>query len=406
MIVLYIFKTVCLVSSSEMKKITSILLLLLFVSFSACHKDDEPRYDGPVEKTILVYLAANSTLASYALDDIQEMIAGMAGIDDDRYKLVILQATGGNPQLFQLAKDRKGQVYKEIINEYDKQNSVDTGFMTTVFADAFSACPAESYALVLWSHADGWLEEIPSTRYAATDGGNVMNIFELKKVLDTAPHFEYIYFESCFMSSVEVLYELRGYADYFVACPAETPGPGAPYHLILEDMYAKENAPEKLAKTYFAHYLGQYTGQRPTNSAWTSGAALAVVKSSALEELTAATAAILGQYGYQPIDRSGLLCYDVGTCNKLYYDMDEVIKRLTGGNAGYPAWRAAFDKAVVFYNTTDILYSVHVSYPGLFPMKGTQGLSFYLPRDGQEALLSSYRKYQWYTAGGWNAAGW
>ena len=40
------------------------------------------------------------------------------------------------------------------------------------------------------------------------------------------------------MQSVEVVYQLRNRADYFIGSPTEIPGPGAPYEVVVPALFA------------------------------------------------------------------------------------------------------------------------------------------------------------------------
>ena len=117
--------------------------------------------------------------------------------------------------------------------------------MKEVMHRAFYEYPADSYGLVYWSHADGWIPyPVPSasTRWIGQDTGegqdNRMNISDFVDVLDDGmPHFDFIMFDACFMMSVEVAYEVRNYTDYYIGSPTENPGPGAPYDKVVPYMF-------------------------------------------------------------------------------------------------------------------------------------------------------------------------
>ncbi len=382
------------------------LFIALCIVFCGCSDDDNSVTTKATERTVLVYLAADNDLARFALLDVQEMIAGMEAVDDTRYNLLVYMDTGTDPQLFRLGKNSKGEVERQVIRNYSAQNSLDTRVMKDIFSDAFTAYPAGNYGLVLWSHADGWLKSpSSSTRYFGQDGIHSMDISELKKALQSAPHFEYIYFEACFMMGVEVVYELRDCADYFLGSPTETPGPGAPYDLILPAMLAGSSSVTTLADIYYKDYLARYNGGIGlTNDNWTAGASIAVVRSSALDELATATRRLLPLYlsEGEEASRTGIMCYD-NRSSRYHYDMDGLMRSLTQENEDYRQWRASFDKAVIYYHTTEQNYS---KYARMFSMKDSQGLSMYIPRSSQTNLLPYYQTYAWYTDGGWQAAGW
>ena len=58
-----------------MKKIVSLYLMILGVAtgiMSCCH-DDDPEEDPIAECTVLIYMAAENDLSSFAINDLEEM---------------------------------------------------------------------------------------------------------------------------------------------------------------------------------------------------------------------------------------------------------------------------------------------------------------------------------------------
>ena len=156
-----------------------------------------------------------------------------------------------------------------------------------VFADVFSNPDflAEGYGLIYWSHADGWIPYgQASTRWVGQDkgdGDHRMNISELVSVLEGAPHLDFLMFDACFMASVEVAYELRGFTDYYIGSPTENPGPGAPYERLVPLMAADQAAVE-MSKAYFAAYEEIYNGGIGiSNNNWTGGTSICVMRTDA-----------------------------------------------------------------------------------------------------------------------------
>lgn len=146
-----------------------------------------------------------------------------------------------------------------------------------------------------------------------------MNIEDLKLVLQNAPHFDFIMFDACFMQSVEVAYELRDCCDYYIGFPAENPGPGAAYDRMFPFIFQKGAAVEMAIGT-FAAYDEIYTGKIGSNSNWTMGTAIDVLKSSELENLAAATAnALSGVTADREVLRSSVFDYDQRKVGSSYY---------------------------------------------------------------------------------------
>lgn len=419
--------------TGKLKKLILAVLTVITVTtvLVACNHNDEP---DPVQeedlRTVLVYIAADNTLTSFAADDIAEMVSGFAAVDADKNNLLVYVDTqSAKPFLYQITKDSKGAVVKKVLYEYEEQNSVYPTVMAEVYNRVFSAFPAKSYGLVLWSHGDGWLPSPSnisaskaSTRWFGQDGTSYMDISSLNTALNSAPHFDFILFDACFMQSVEVAYELKDRADYFIGAPNEIPGPGAYYTELVPAMFSQANdLASTVAHGYYDYYAAKYTGQLGSNENWTMGVTVSVLKSSEVQALAAATAAILPKYitNGSAINVSSIYSYDPRS-TYYYYDLKGLVQSLTSSDDQtlFSAWSDAFELAVPLHLTTDKTYSALKDYNigGMVSMLGSSGLSSYVPRSGTysydrylysyASLNTFYHSYAWYSAAGWSNTGW
>ncbi|WP_071144965.1 clostripain-related cysteine peptidase [Bacteroides ihuae] len=406
-----------------MKKILKLTYILCCTSLfllTACHDDPDPVKKS---RTVLAYIAADNSLSDYATLDIDEMLEGYAAVEADSSNLLVYVDDDSTPRLIQITKDASGAVVEKTIYNYKEQNSLDASVMSEVFERVFDNFPADSYGLVLWSHGDGWIPAnpaAPSTRWFGQDAGTYMNISALKTVLETAPHFDFILFDACFMQSVEVVYELRNCADYFISSPTEIPGPGAYYVDVVPAMFQQKDVALAVANGYFNQYSNLFDKDLPEgyvlpstwkiDDPWLVGVSVSIIKSDKLEALAAATKNVLSQYitsGGITIPTSGILCYDPYRDN-YYYDMNGLMKSLSLDAAAYASWKAAFDASVIWAETTDQNYCTYSSGIGkMTSMAGFSGLSIYIPRGTFTSSLNKfYRTYEWYTDGGWSDTGW
>lgn len=405
--------------TGKLKKLILAVLTVITVTtvLVACNHNDEP---DPVQeedlRTVLVYIAADNSLTSFAADDIAEMVSGFAAVDADKNNLLVYVDTQSEkPFLYQITKDSKGAVVKKVLHEYQQQNSVYPTVMAEVYNRVFSAFPAKSYGLVLWSHGDGWLPSPAnisaskaSTRWFGQDGTSYMDISSLNTALNSAPHFDFILFDACFMQSVEVAYELKDRADYFIGAPNEIPGPGAYYTELVPAMFSQVNdLAATVAHGYYDYYAAKYTGQLGSNANWTMGVTVSVLKSSEVQALAAATAAILPKYitNGSAINVSSIYSYDPRS-TYYYYDLKGLVQSLTSSDDQtlFSAWSDAFELAVPLHLTTDKTYSSFVY--GMISMAGSSGLSAYIPRSSYVSLNTFYHSYAWYSAAGWSNTGW
>ncbi len=363
-------------------------------------------------RTILAYVVADNSLASFAKDDLSEMLEGMQYVDCEINNLLVYFDGTSNPSLFRFAKNDKGEVLKETIEEYDEQNSTSPSVMSNVVKQVFDNFPAESYGLIYWSHGEGW-KPMPesSTRWIGQDkGGNstdYMNIDELKKSLTYVPHLDFLFFDACFMMSVEVAYELYTETDYIIASPNEIPGPGAPYDVIIPEMFKKGDVAIEVAKSYYNVYNKLYNnGIGNSDYNWTAGTSIGVLKTCNFEAFAEKTNKVLENINFVDIKslKSNVLDYDKRSQSSSsrigYYDMAQLIRTLCNDNS-YAAWKTAFDDVMVYYQTTPNNYSV---YTGMFSMDGANGLSHYLPTE-KISLDKAYFTTKWFPIVGhslWN----
>lgn len=377
---------------------------------TACKDDPEP----PVVRmrTLLVYIVADDNgLSNFATEDINEMKEGFAEVNTELYNLLVYLDNGSSTQLIQLTKDGNGEVIKKVIKNYGPQNSLDVTFMKGVFSEVFNNFPAESYAIDFWSHGEGWLPTT-TTRWWGQDGGSgtKMEIKELHEALRSAPHFDFILFDSCFMQAIEVVYQLRDCADFFIGSPTEIPGPGAPYKEVIQACFSPKKG-EELAKyvalNYYQPYEQIYNDQIPTtNKKWTGGVSVGVLRSNQLTAFAEETRKVLTTFLFNqtPITTNDLLYYGRGGRYYYYYDFNSFIKKITTGHEeAYAQWKSAFDQTIIQFDTTAKNYSGSERiYPyGLFPMTGTCGLSTYIPQGLNLSFDSYYQTLDWYAVSGW-----
>lgn len=397
--------------------------IFLSVLLAGCEKNDDPAPPTPLvgSRTVLVYIVAdkngldeNYNNQNFATQDVEEMMEGMKSVDASLYNLLVYLDNNTTPVLFRINRGANGAVNKEIIKEYDEQVSTDTSVMTEVLKRAFNDYPADSYGLVYWSHCDGWIPyplETPNTRWVGQDrgdgGDNRMNISGLLSVLDSAPHLDFIMFDACFMMSIEVAYELRKHADYYIGSPTENPGPGAPYDRIVPLMF-RQDAAVAMTSEYFNAYFELYNGGvGMTNANWTGGTSIAALKTAGLENLASVTKQVLqNSTGISEL-RSGTFDYDKRSSSHVgYYDMADMMRLLTDG-ASYSAWKQAFDGVVGFWNTTPLNYS---QFAGMFSMEGANGVTHYIPSASNSyndrAARAAYRTTSWYIDTGLSRLDW
>ena len=248
-----------------------ILLLGIVILFSGCANEDEPE-QGPVNRTVLIYMLSNNNLGStYRFDtqNINDMlqVAASGGLNGGNL-IIYRDGYDTNPQLIQIRKNESGSAEKAIIKEYPDRNSATTEVMRSVIDETKELFPAKEYGLILWSHSTGWapgnssLALSPARRYElptrsfGQDGKNYMEIDELAEAIPDK-QFHFILTDVCFMGGIECAYQLRNKTDYYIGSAAEVLGAGMPYSLTIPKLFDYHLDLKDVCNTIYTYHNAQ-----------------------------------------------------------------------------------------------------------------------------------------------------
>ncbi|MGM9802621.1 MAG: clostripain-related cysteine peptidase [Muribaculaceae bacterium] len=221
---------------------SALLLMAIFIGLWSC--SDEPKQQSQTaQRTVLVYILANNSLNGYDLEDIEEMKTALNAIGSTKCRLVIYQVNkdSSTPRLYELKRSGKDAIEEVTLKTYDSTpgQSVTTKRMSQVLNDVKQMAPAADYAMVLWSHSNGWAltksgemaEDVVQTGFG-DDNGATMPIDSLSQAIPDGM-MSFIWADACYLGAIEVAYELRNDTRYFVGSPTETMSQGMPYDLNL-----------------------------------------------------------------------------------------------------------------------------------------------------------------------------
>lgn len=371
-----------------------IYIILVHSLLCSCRKD-EPILTTNASRTILVYMVAGNSLGTgnYDTADINEMIAASAADSFNNGRLIIYHAPYGNkPYLMEV---KNGQI--EILREYNQSlPSVTQERMQQVIDDTKRLAPANDYGLILWSHANGWLQNGIAEKFKSNnikhlkhdsshllsfgeDKGKSMNITTLNEVIKDE-EFSFIYFDCCYMASIEVIYELRHATPYIIASAPEVPANGMPYEYNLPLLFKEIPDLKGACINTFDYYNCAKGSQR--------SCAISLLETKHIEELAKATAAI---YEQQPTLPEGFTPqkYTLDS-NCYYFDFGQYIEALS---SSYPTllnnWHKAFNKVVTYKVATPYMWDkLKIEYHS--------GLSTYILDSPEYSAIKNYNQLQWW----------
>ena len=372
------------------------IILAIMVLLAACNKTETVYPEG--DRTVLLYLAGDNDLEDDGYDNINSLLKGMKGVAG---RVVIYFDPAGSAPCLMTIKGSDSPVL-DTVAFYEEEDSADPAVLQRVIGEMKLRYPSDSYGLILWSHGTGWFPEgysspgtissrradapyIPTKYFGRDDipgdgtGRSYMEIADLAAVL--TGHFDFIMFDACFMASVEVLYELRDKADYFVASPAEIISDGFPYEAAAPYFWGGEEDLKQVCREYYNYYANH-----PIGGSWQSGT-LSLVKASELGALAQAARQAVGSVGESGVGnvwRYPLLA----TMPNVFYDLGDYVN-VMGNEDGKAAFEEQLARTVVYKVATPKMFGEEV------PSDRYSGLSCYIPQSRWQDMNDFYSTLEW-----------
>ncbi len=376
-------------------------LCLFSVLLPSCVQTEEEVVGA--SRTVLVYIAADNNLSGEVEARCEALCQGRTAWQGQGGELLLFADTPSGASLMRVLQDGS----RETVADYGEVNSASPDIFSEVLSAAFAAYPsADGYGLVYFSHASGWLPEgalSATTRSIGNDNGSETELDDFASAIPDG-QLDFIVFETCLTSGVEVAYALRNKADYMLASAAEMLSPGfVPVYpdavrYLMDAGLTPVEAIETLGRLYMAHVETKEGAYR--------SATLAVTDLSRMEALAACYAAVQPEAlytadeldGMQRFDRPGK--YGDSPAVARYFDLEEAAT-LTADEAAYAALQDELQRTVTWKDATERFMvdtgDDYTRYNG-FDITRHCGLTVYQPREELTQLNEAYRQTEWYRA--------
>lgn len=357
-----------------------------------------------VERTIFMYYPWSSNLLPYFrtnLSDMETAIRTYAAADE---RIIAFISTGPTEaQMIEVSRDGNPD-HRLTLKEYQSPEFTTVSGLTGILRDMKDFSPSRQYSMIIGSHGMGWL---PVSAAAASRSGRRFtyhwesvsapltrffggltpayqtDIHTLAESLsNNSLKLEYLLFDDCYMSSLEVAYELRHVTAHLVACPTEIMIYGMPYALMGKYLLAEQPDYQAICQAFYEFYS---TYKYPYGT-------LAVTDCSQLDALAALMKEINASHSFSPSLSDGLQRMD-GYTPVIFYDYADYVKSLCGTDRGlYSQFTELMTKAVPYKTHTEQFYSEITS--GTFPIRTYSGITTSEP--SQNPITESYQQTLWY----------
>ena len=399
------------------------ILFLLLMTLVSCNDPvslkvmpDVVEKGETARRTLVVYMMAENSLNNYASLDVDEIMEAVPSIPRD-CRLFVYVDDNKFPMITQYFRMTNGEVGNSNFLPFTTDVcSSDTAALGAVLDFILKDYPTESLDLVMWSHGDGWLRgplnAAPQRSIGIDNGKNTysnsvirtIEIEELAALLERLPtRVDRLMFDACFMQCVESCYALRDAAEWIIASPAEIPGDGALYSTLVPCFF-NSDGPEEIMDSYIRAYENK-----------TVGAVLSAVDAQGMQNLADVTYSYVVKYfnsdkrreytdvfSYLPGGK-----YNGSPAYPSFFDMNAVMNKYLTADE-YSHWRGALDGAVTYVASSEKWYSAVCRQVIGYGTTVCGGISMYMPQhySRNEKFNSDFRTTEWYSAAGWQAAGW
>ena len=423
------------------------IILCGVILMAGCKKDNDEPVKKDTQRTVVVYISGDNNLSGAAASDINEMKEGAAGIPSDGRLVLFVDRNRGNdkPFIAEIKNDKNHPVdtlYKYSTDFY----ASDPNLFSEVLERVAGLCPAKEYGLVLWGHGSGWLVEkdtIAQHRAYGIDetgsgsGGKWMNITQMASALkdlqtkNVMPKLSYIFADCCNMMCVEAAYELKDVTEYMIGSPAEIPGYGAPYKLMVQQLFKSgSNLYRGIIDTYYDYYADFDNLNYAEQTSWPYmkdgySVPLSVIDTKYIGALANMTHDMLerAQGGYPQYPKSpdllGIAFYCYNTFSywpvDVMYDMRAIMERLLSA-ADFTTWDSTYQQAVPYYRMSmKWMTEFQEQYRAFdtFDKNLKYGcVSMFTPREGQGysygalPLNQTVQNFAWSRVMDWKRFGW
>lgn len=351
-------------------KIQRLVFWVLFLSVAgiiSCDKG-ETVPTAVNERTLFMYMPWSTNLTDYFYNNIADMEKAISqeGLDGERV-LVFLSTSPLQAELFEIVCD-DGACTRNVLKEYESPEFTTEEGLTAIIGDVKAFAPAPNYAMIIGCHGMGWLPvetgrgrsqevfryhwdypDMPMTRFF----GGLSSEYQTdvttlaRSIADCGLKMDYILFDDCYMSSLEVAYDLRHVTDYLIACPTEVMVYGMPYATMGPYLLSARPDYEAVCNAFYQFY---------SNYRYPYGT-LAVTDCSKLDDLAGMMKQIHLDYEIDPIKVKDIQRMD-GYSPVIFYDFGDYVRTLCSDDAEIMArFNALMDEVVPYKVHTEKFYT-------------------------------------------------
>ena len=372
----------------QIKKTCSLIIATLFIVVGvSCSNGDSP--DGPdvpvtpVGQTVFMFFPWSNSLLSDFRRTVEDMQTVVAERSMKNERIMVFMATSEREAVLFELKKQNGRCLTDTLRRYSDRPFTSRQWLTSLFSEVMTLAPASRYGMVVGCHGLAWVpvqgqrnaqkrlgsqerideeDNLYKKERIDKEGDDLMH-FEVQgpvttrfiggtypetqiettdladAMADAGFHTEYILFDACYMSSVEVAYELKDVTHYLIASPTEVLSYGFPYITMGKHLLGTPNYKGIVDSfiSFYSSYNLPYGTVAVTDC--TQLDALAAIA----QQINAAAAEQLVPNGVQIMD---------GYSPTLFYDLGHLMSLKDAGTVLTAAFAEQLEKTVPYKGHT------------------------------------------------------
>ena len=366
----------------------------------SCSNGDSP--DGPdvpvtpVGQTVFMFFPwSNSLLSDFrrTVEDMQTVVAQRSMKDE---RIMVFMATSEREAVLFELKKQNGRCLTDTLRRYSDRPFTSRQWLTSLFSEVMTLAPASRYGMVVGCHGLAWVP-VQGQRSARKRLGSQErideedNLYKEEKIdkeglykeerinkegepndlmhfevqgpvttrfiggtypetqiettdlaeamADAGFHTEYILFDACYMSSVEVAYELKDVTHYLIASPTEVLSYGFPYITMGKHLLGTPNY-KGIVDSFISFYSSYYL---PYGTVAVTDCTQLDALAAIAQQINAAATEQLAPNGVQIMD---------GYSPTLFYDLGHLMSLKDAGTVLTAAFAEQLDKTVPYKGHT------------------------------------------------------
>lgn len=299
----------------------------------------------------------STNLYKYLLDNIAGMkraIESNKGLGNTR--LVVFIAKDKKQSALINIKYDKGVCKQDTLEKFYSPIYLTTNGRVELLNKVKQYAPANRYAMIVGCHGMGWIPsstvfKAKKSRYfGGLENGYKIDIDDFAESIKAAGmKMQFILFDDCYMSCMEVAYDLKDATDYIIASTSEVMDKGMPYHRIYQHLMATEPNYQAVCDNFYDYYTN-YSAPYGT---------IGVTDCRYMDEMVAMMKNINTKHTFDTDRLNNVQDLDGETFTPtIFFDFDDYVRNLcTNDNNTYEQFNAVLQRLVPYKANTNYILS-------------------------------------------------